>query len=902
MTESGEIQNYSASRNSCQLLLVHAEWSLRCFTVHCFATNANLCVDTASPLLPLGKQRMSAVIEAIVFVVKQTFNIIADIFCLVLLAVSLVGVWRWPFLLEGRHSSSVRVNIRLIGLFNFLAVVLDLVCVVPLVQVICSWRCLRLIADIRASANVDFYTLRRRGLVLYHYAILICLDTPTLLAAIFVHVTFWRIPGFYAKLRRERGKAAFPLCSCAPSGDFDDTDYRKIVWESALASLLDLFVIPFGALVVVTGYRIPYLLARLANDGDDLLKSELSVIVTGCTVLVEIPFGVMLVVTVLMGFRARVLLVEFAAAESAVERYAIIARHFLFSLRDWAVAPLFLPLLASLYRGWMCSKAILDDVTPWADPSPKITVAKATLELPPRGTGLVLRVEGTKDSGFSVRNGESIRLFVRNRSLWDEVAAGCGASAAAVARSMLPLQLNPKYFRPSELSADKTEVSLVFDFDEAIKHRTIRKNCGKIASAVEIQVEYGRHDGTLFCINVDLAKFGEYVDDGMEIPVLDLGAFHSSEEFRGDFFCDVFWRHVVVQFGLLLFDLVGLVFFVLLHLFPHRAWRMYVRALESPLSRDLREKAEDLRKLLAQLAKAEAACQRIGSAIEVGIRQTPPSVDGTASACSVLAEVDSLRSSAATGKAPTEALKATDEYRAAICATLKRAHEMYSRHFDDEHLGLIFGSILLVEDEGALKLPRRYQPTYESDLQRALVASLKSAHADHSGESPLLADAPGAQESDGRRQSLGGNSFRDESISLDRVSSTVIEAVNVLPAAESSPAGPLHINTCLEHIHSSYGSTVSTIEAFIATAESEMRLHSACQGRFDWVRTRLIAVEEVGQLALDFFAVLCAAVALLSVYRTYTTVRAFRDGEPGKWRQVALHCVLDTAEAHQLPQ
>ena len=57
------------------------------------------------------------------------------------------------------------------------------------------------------------------------------------------------------------------------------------------------------------------------------------------------------------------------------------AWHFLFSLRDWAVAPLFLPLLASLYRGWMCVKAIVDDVTPWADPSPKITVAM--LELPP---------------------------------------------------------------------------------------------------------------------------------------------------------------------------------------------------------------------------------------------------------------------------------------------------------------------------------------------------------------------------------------------------------------------------------------------------------------------------------------------------------------------------------------
>lgn len=289
---------------------------------------------------------------------------------------------------------------------------------------------------------------------------------------------------------------------------------------------------------------------------------------------------------------------------------AIIAAHFCLSFRDLVCVVLCAPLVVTVYRAVFCFKAVKDAVSSWGSTDAMLTVDAMHLELPHRGTGLLLHCRGARkvDPSFQLPKGSTVAIYVRNNDFWQHIERVMGPAIASVGQTLLPFGVAPKYWAPAEVSAFSTHTDDAFDFtiDLSLSTpcRTIKKQVSKLSGGkVDIQLRcFGgtstvdanvAGDCTLLALRIFFDDFDAHTAAAQKpVRPINLTETYSSETRKGSRFCDVFWKHV--ELGFLLFDVVAVCFFLLLHLFPHRVYRMYSTACEGSERRAARQRQEAL--------------------------------------------------------------------------------------------------------------------------------------------------------------------------------------------------------------------------------------------------------------------------------------------------------------------
>eukprot|EP01012_Entosiphon_sulcatum_P046812 TRINITY_DN6311_c0_g1_i2.p1 TRINITY_DN6311_c0_g1~~TRINITY_DN6311_c0_g1_i2.p1 ORF type:complete len:1028 (-),score=187.24 TRINITY_DN6311_c0_g1_i2:3-3086(-) len=139
---------------------------------------------------------------------------------------------------------------------------------------------------------------------------------------------------------------------------------------------------------------------------------------------------------------------------------------------------------------------------------------------------------------------------------------------------------------------------------------TLRKM--KRARAV-LAFEHGNHDGTLFTLDFTMDDFLQAEAGHASLPIMETTATQSSagessgliatpvrKRVPGQRLVHVFWKVVGMELLWFLVDVFALVFFVLLHAVPHRAYTMWWRVKQTEVQASLRRQIELLAKILEQ--------------------------------------------------------------------------------------------------------------------------------------------------------------------------------------------------------------------------------------------------------------------------------------------------------------
>lgn len=522
---------------------------------------------------------MSGIIWLIAKAFQFLMELILDIICLVLLIASLPAIHRWPTLLsEGSFSS--RWEFRASSAGNFACMLGDFITLPIFLITLFSWRGCHLMGKISRSNTDRFYNFEARGYTWQQFGLYVFADIPSILAFLLTHVTFWRIPFLYSDL--------YSICK---ESSRREGKTRIAIFVNLGNGLLDIFLIPFAIILLVSVYRIP-IAWDMVGQQTSVPKKKAVVIYQALLVLVDIPFVFLFLLTSLMLFRTRLLWHEFRqiGSQDGAARRASIGWHFLCSFRDILCLPFFFIVLASIYRGVLVVKCLIDNVSRWAPATPDVTVTSALLELPEtRGTGIILEVQGTKPAEYVLPAGTTLKLYIRNtESFWPQVSLNFGDAAGTLGAAMLPMTVS-KYCDPSGMRQGETAFTLRFDVGSSVKCTTMRKNAAKMNCDAHIHVETGSHASTLFALSLRLSDFKQYVDADLEggggrrqMTVVDLATTYSAETREGKPLTSVFWRIVLLQFAMLVVDICGIVCFLLLHLVPHRAYRMYALACAPP--------------------------------------------------------------------------------------------------------------------------------------------------------------------------------------------------------------------------------------------------------------------------------------------------------------------------------
>ena len=543
--------------------------------------------------------------KAFVFIME----LILDLICLALGIASLPAFWRWPGLFEAELRD--RWAFRAYAAGNLLTVIFDVLTLPALLITTFSWRSCQMYSRVMGCSSQKFYNINRRLEAWVAFLTLMFLDIPCILALIMTHVTFWRIPFVWQQMF-----AAMP----------SESKVRLAIFENLGNGLLDIFLIPFALIILISVYRITITLDKIKSR-DKIVEKKLTVIAQSLYVFLDFPFGLLLILTTCMVFRTRqVWQVWTAKPNKASERRLYIAEQFFKSLRDVLCIPFFFAVLGSIYRGVLCVKGLIDNISQWAPADePDVIVTSAHLELPEvRGTGIILVVQGTKKPEFTLPSGTTLKLYIRNTdSFWPEVGRQFGDAADTVGRAMLPMNVS-KYCDGSEVKQGDMACTIKFDLGSSVKCSTIRKNAQKMRCDVDIHVERGAHEATLFALSLKLNEFSTYVDGGdarKQLTVIDLAMKYDAETRKGKAVSDVFWQIVLLQFAMLLIDVFGVVCFVILHFFPHRAFRMYSLACARPNRAKLLKQLKELEKFAIQMKMHEHHFARAVETTDSDIRK-----------------------------------------------------------------------------------------------------------------------------------------------------------------------------------------------------------------------------------------------------------------------------------------
>ena len=581
---------------------------------------------------------MSGIITLLVKFFQFILELILDIICTCLLIASLAWIFRWPFLGAG-FTIQNRWDYRTMCAVNFGAMLLDILTLALVFPPLFTWRFLSTGFVLRQWPNIfdeRYYAVEWRLSVLEQFGRWL-IDIPFVIMVAITHACFWRIPFFWMDIAEETKKHGAPLaCIDTEKESYGrkfrsnaETDHRKIIFMNFISAVIDIFLIPVLVVLAISVYRIPVAYKEV-NDTEAMLSKKAVLVKHAVLVFFDIPFFIMGFLTCILLWRTKAFVEDWqeipvdatsggeldvkCCGDRAHERRMLAFRHFASTIRDILCMPFFIPVLLSLYRGFFAITAISQAISRWADDTPRIDVTRGTFVIPERGTGIMLRIIGTKDADFHIPEGKNVKLFIRNKEFWSHVGDHFGGATASLGPTMLPMQLNPRFMDPVvALPRGSTSVDFVIDFNTHYRTDTIFDNASIFDSheLVQIQVEYGNHEGTLFNAVVFPQQLRTMANEGVEVHFAK-NQNAPPETMKGERLCDCFWRIALVQFGLLMLDIVALVFLVLLHLIPHRIYRVYSQGCEGPRRKTAR-KVWKMAKEAAELVDQTRSLRHAGS-------------------------------------------------------------------------------------------------------------------------------------------------------------------------------------------------------------------------------------------------------------------------------------------------
>jgi hypothetical protein len=539
---------------------------------------------------------MSGILKIVVAVFRFILEALLDLLCFCMLIVAVAAFWRVPFWPQELKFTS-RNKYRGSCLVAFGSSMCDIVTLPILCITMCSWRLLTVLSVLNAECSVsDDYNIELRGHVWVQLGMLL-LDIPCLLMLCVTTVAFWRLPYLVMDIKKEAERSDFALCGDAGR---HNSHHRQIIVYHFVNALFDLLCLPMGLIVLVTGYRVQYVYAAFTDEANDVVKRKLWLVKECGLVLLDLPFFLVALLVGLTAWRAKPLYDDWRKALDADDFWLmrlLPLLHFVLTLRDLICLVLFVPVLAFVYRGVLAVKRIADAVQPWADTRPVVTATSIEITKPTaRNTGIDIRVRGTKPADLVLPD-TTVKLYVRNKSFWHDLSNVVGGGKVTVAQAMMPFSLTPRFVKPAELLEEgSTDVDFVIEFSVSTPTATIVRWCKKLehCSSPWLQIEYGSHTGTIVNLDINfremhaaLAAEGDAAEAGAggvyqakpmeEITVADHHR-ENGDPREGSRLCDVAWKVILMQFLFLLLDMIALVFFVLLHLFPWRIYRVYSMA------------------------------------------------------------------------------------------------------------------------------------------------------------------------------------------------------------------------------------------------------------------------------------------------------------------------------------
>lgn len=880
---------------------------------------------------------MSALIRIIVAIFRFVIELIVDIVCLALLFASFAAIWRIPFIvLDPCERWSSRSNYRINALASFGTMLLDYFTLPFALATTFTWRGPRMWYDVFSVArNEKFYSIERRGLCLMH-ALFILIDIPFIAMLAAIHGFVWRIPFFWMDFVKMANKAP-PMFLSSEERYRHFGEYRKIIAFHFFNGLVEILLLPAGIPLLITGYRIQ----PIMNDMDDIKGAEpkhyfqrkLVVMKHFALLLIDLPFGVMGIFTLVTLFRARKLVHDISENRAAKVRRVLIARHFVFAIRDLLVLPLIVPLVVTIYRGIFLIKSLLDAVSPWADARPLIDVTNCRIELPERGTGLIVHVMGTKAADFVLPPGTPVKLYIRNRDFWKPVSSVFGASIASFGQAMLPMTLTPRFIDVAQLKKGSTDGSFIIDLNTHYASSLILKNIKKLGNTnVIVQLEFGAHEGTLFNLDLNLSEFEMLCATGTSAKTID--AIPNSDQLKnGQYLCDVYWKSVLIEFGWFMADIIGLVLFVVLHLFPHRMYRVYSSGCEGSLRRKARKTVKLLEKarlvIRGRVKSTEQSMMEIDTKLREALALPLPSARGEAwTAGDILygaaSSMWNRRTTVDTPSAATAFLsscakvseslgeagvvvgvtlmqKSTEVYQAAMLA-YKR---ILGTHFEHAFIRPLFSEELF----SGSGVPNH--DDVADALRQTAVDFFRATGLDGAARAPYppastASVAPDGREVDALTYEEQLQLAIDESIraatkavasagaavvaaSAVAAASGVAEAAGaladqarlLLPRRELMTAAQFDLAaqvqlTCpaelLQRVRDDERVFDAKFREAIAAAEEELRRTPWCGGKEGWGGFRNTIFAEAGQLFYDIAAILSFVFCFCTVYRTYSIV------------------------------
>ena len=264
----------------------------------------------------------------------QAVNLLVDIPCIIV-GVAVMVTWRGPFLIQKlkKYSSDLKTwdSYRLEVFPEFVLIFIDLGCMLLFVMTILTWRAPLMIIALKKAERKQW----KLRITISFQALLILVDIPCIVCALFVLVTVWRIPNIARNFSKNQWKlrgtcfteaamvfvdlACFIMAAVViltiwrayPLGR-DIKKYwtlaqvkrswkiRKAVCKHCLFLFVDIPAIVICLVFLVTVFRLPKLLSKLIQTGDFFTEFAITVFYQTGRLVVDFIFLCVFIVLMIL--------------------------------------------------------------------------------------------------------------------------------------------------------------------------------------------------------------------------------------------------------------------------------------------------------------------------------------------------------------------------------------------------------------------------------------------------------------------------------------------------------------------------------------------------------------------------------------------------------------------------
>eukprot|EP01064_Diplonema_japonicum_P026912 TRINITY_DN3851_c2_g1_i1.p1 TRINITY_DN3851_c2_g1~~TRINITY_DN3851_c2_g1_i1.p1 ORF type:complete len:1492 (+),score=343.43 TRINITY_DN3851_c2_g1_i1:58-4533(+) len=582
--------------------------------------------------------------NVLVEIAKGVFLILRIFFALLSTIVGLASFivpWRIvPGILTMADSENHDLNEWIIcmwGLFMF--TIFEIFSLIVFVLTLFTWRNVRMVRKIRKKwkntciSDLSLHYNYKTRLAVWGQFFSFIRDIPFFIMILLSTAMIWRAPFFYDHLISGWKKGV--------SGD----KRREQIFVDTMIGIADIFLIPVGLLVLLTGYRVRETIQKVKDVDDDtrfqaddfgdelrrFLYRRLVVLVQGGLVVCDFFHLLLLIVACLLVIRLPAIykaLKNMPCESSAF--WTICRTNFMFAFRELFALLCYVIMLPFIYRFYLALSKALERCAKQADPRPHCHVTAVVPEF--LNKGFKLHITGTKTPDLC--SFSNTKIFARDPALWKIVEDKMGSAVATIGKGFLPFKVAVD---DKDFEEGKTEFSTTVHFDIKAGKKGIVNGINKIGGMVEtkVDVEFGKHEGTLMSMKFRLGSLAEAAND--ENPGTELDLFEVNDDYDvtdttsaeilrdakpipGELFCDTMAVPAFIEFAYFLSDILALILFLLIHLVPWRAYTMYRSMSLSKEQLQLFLAAKEVKKLRKTLDATEKEIEKSYQMIDTKVK------------------------------------------------------------------------------------------------------------------------------------------------------------------------------------------------------------------------------------------------------------------------------------------